>query len=87
MGEFEEIDVYKIAPYGVYFTVHENTLLVDFEEKLRTCDIVMVDGITALKMFGPVQKLKDFARQRGFKTVWDWPQKMWVCQKDLPWIE
>ena len=87
MSEFEKIHLGYIAGTGVYFEIEENQLLIEFEEKLRESDYVLVDKKMAEAMFTKRSLFEAFARKYGFVTHWDHYQYIFVCSKEPPWIE
>lgn len=87
MSEFEKVTFVGADDYAIYFEVEENHLLIEFEEKLRQCDIVLVDKQNAKKMFDQQSGLEVFAREHGFTTRWDVRQNCFICTKEPPWIE
>ncbi len=93
MSTFEKIQFESVGfnasanEFGVYFEVEENYLLIDFDEKLNTCDIVLMARRIAEKLFEKRSLMEKFARERGFKTRYDYCQYMFVFEKEMPWNE
>lgn len=87
MNGFEKIHFNWSDDTGVCFQVEENHLMIDFDEKLRTCDIVLMGKGIAEKMFEKRSLMEQFVRERGFTARFDISQYMFIFEKEMPWNE
>lgn len=85
--KFETTGIDEEGNPGVYFEVEEDPLMAEFDEKLNTCDIVLLCKGIARRMFEKRSLMEQFARERGFTTRYDISQYMFVFEKEMPWNE
>ena len=84
---FETTGIDEEGVAGVYFAVEDDPLMVEFDEKLRTCDIVILCKGIAQRMFEKRSSMEQFVRERGFTTVYNISQHVFVFEKEMPWNE
>lgn len=87
MSDYEKILFESIDEDGVHFEVEDNPLMVEFEENLRTYDIVLMFKEVAKHLFEKRSMMEQFVRERGFTTKFDPEQYMFVFEKEMPWGE